>query len=93
MYVVCLLFYAIGGFLFVSVFVLNRPNAVDTIFIVLHPERDDDFILPSVGGASNTIKRLLFRSIVLLFLIEHQFDVVALLSVVLLRKDCSQYFF
>ena len=30
MYVVCLLFYAIGGFLFVTMFVLNRPNAVDT---------------------------------------------------------------
>ena len=30
LYVVCLLFYAIGGFLFVTMFVLNRPNAVDT---------------------------------------------------------------
>ena len=31
MYVVCLLFSAIGGVLFVTMFVLNRPNVVDTI--------------------------------------------------------------
>ena len=49
LYVVCLLFYAIGRFLFVSVFVLNRPNAVDTIFIVLHPERDDLFYPLSIN--------------------------------------------
>ncbi len=30
MYVVCLLFYAIGIFLFDSIFVFNRPNVVDT---------------------------------------------------------------
>ena len=48
MYAVCLLFYAIGGFLFVTRFVLNRPNVVDTIFIVLHPERDDLFYSLSI---------------------------------------------
>ena len=34
--------------IFVSVFVLNRPNVVDTIFIVLHPERDDLFYSLSI---------------------------------------------
>jgi len=85
MYVVCLLFYAIGGFLFICL--SPFPDCSKA------PLGEGRFISLSVGGASNTIKRLLFRSIVLLFLIEHQFDVVALLSVVLLRKDCSQYFF
>lgn len=29
LYVVCMLFYAIGGFLFVSIFVFKQPNVAD----------------------------------------------------------------
>ncbi len=57
------------------------------------PLGEATIFLPSIGGASNTIKRLLFHSIVLLFLIEYQFDVVALLFVALLKQDYSQHFF
>ena len=85
MYVVCLLFYAIGGFLFICL--SPFPDCSKA------PFGEGRFISLSIGGTPYSIKRLLFHSIVLLFLIEHQFDVVALLFAALLKQDYSQHFF
>ena len=41
LYVVCLLFYAIGGVLFVSIFGFNRPNVVDAFSDFSVSERDE----------------------------------------------------
>jgi len=85
LYVVCLLFYAIGGFLFICL--SPFPEYLKA------PLGEGRFISLSIGGTPYSIKRLLFHSIVLLFLIEYQFDVVALLFAALLKQDYSQHFF
>jgi len=40
LYVVCMLFYAIGGFLFVSIFVFKQPNVADAFSDFSVSERD-----------------------------------------------------
>ncbi len=56
----CLLFYAIGKFLFVSAYLFYRSSLADTLFVVLHLGEDDVFyftllVLIMLGGV--TLKR------------------------------------
>ena len=56
-------------------------------------ERDVYFILPLVDVVPNTIRHFPFRSIVSIYSLECQLDIVVLLFAVLLKRDCFRYFF